>query len=148
MAALEESGFKLPMSSSVLKVDQLSVAYDGRKGSHPAVSGVSLHIGEGEALGLVGESGSGKSSVALAILRYLPKNARIAASALEFQGREIRDLSAEQLRQLRGNHIAAVYQHPGAALNPSMTIGRQITETIMRHRPVRHDEARARAAEL
>lgn len=78
-----------------------------------------LRIGEGEALGLVGESGSGKSSVALAILRYLPKNARIAASALGFQGREIRDLSAEQLRQLRGNHIAAVYQHPGAALNPS-----------------------------
>ncbi|UVK46509.1 ABC transporter ATP-binding protein [Mesorhizobium sp. AR07] len=136
------------MSSSVLNVDQLSIAYDGRKGSHPAVSGVSLHIGEGEALGLVGESGSGKSSVALAILRYLPKNARVAASALEFQGREIRDLSAEQLRQLRGNHIAAVYQHPGAALNPSMTIGWQITETIMRHRPVRHDEARERAAEL
>ncbi|AZO44560.1 ABC transporter ATP-binding protein [Mesorhizobium sp. M7D.F.Ca.US.005.01.1.1] len=136
------------MSSSVLNVDQLSIAYDGRKGSHPAVSGVSLHIGEGEALGLVGESGSGKSSVALAILRYLPKNAHIAASALEFQGREIRDLSAEQLRQLRGNHIAAVYQHPGAALNPSMTIGRQITETIMRHRPVRLDEARERAAEL
>ncbi|AMX94166.1 ABC transporter ATP-binding protein [Mesorhizobium sp. M7A.F.Ca.US.014.04.1.1] len=136
------------MSSSVLNVDQLSVAYDGRKGSHPAVSGVSLHIGEGEALGLVGESGSGKSSVALAILRYLPKNARIAASALEFQGREIRDLSAEQLRRLRGNHIAAVYQHPGAALNPSMTIGRQITETVMRHRPVRLEEARGRAAEL
>ena len=148
LAALEESGFKLPMPSSVLNVDQLFVAYEGRKGSHPAVSGVSLHIGEGEALGLVGESGSGKSSVALAILRYLPKNARIAASALEFQGREIRDLSAEQLRQLRGRHIAAVYQHPGAALNPSMTIGRQITETIMRHRPVRHDEARERAAEL
>ncbi|RWP10350.1 ABC transporter ATP-binding protein [Mesorhizobium sp.] len=136
------------MSSSVLNVDQLSVAYDGRKGSHPAVSGVSLHIGQGEALGLVGESGSGKSSVALAILRYLPKNARIAASALEFQGREIRDLSAEQLRRLRGNQIAAVYQHPGAALNPSMTIGRQITETIMRHSPVRLDEARERAAEL
>ncbi|RWC58654.1 ABC transporter ATP-binding protein [Mesorhizobium sp.] len=136
------------MCSSVLNVDQLTIAYDGSKGSHPAVSGVSLHIGEGEALGLVGESGSGKSSVALAILRYLPKNARIAASALEFQGREIRDLSAEQLRQLRGNYIAAVYQHPGAALNPSMTIGRQITETIMRHRPVRLEEARERAAEL
>ncbi|MER8373255.1 ABC transporter ATP-binding protein [Mesorhizobium sp. M1406] len=145
IAALEESGFKLPMFPSVLNVDQLSIAYDG---SHPAVSGVSLHIGEGEALGLVGESGSGKSSVALAILRYLPRNARLAASALEFQGQEIRDLSAEQLRQLRGNHIAAVYQHPGAALNPSMTIGRQITETIMRHRPVRPDEARERASEL
>ena len=112
------------MSSSVLNVDQLSIAYDGRKGSHPAVSGVSLHIGEGEALGLVGESGSGKSSVALAILRYLPRNAQVAASALEFQGREIRDLSPEQLRRLRGDRIAAVYQHPGAALNPAMTIGR------------------------
>ncbi|MER8428877.1 ABC transporter ATP-binding protein [Mesorhizobium caraganae] len=136
------------MSSSVLKVEQLTVAYDGRRGSHPAVNGVSLTIGEGEALGLVGESGSGKSSVALAILRYLPRNARIAASALEFQGREIRDLSPEQLRRLRGDRIAAVYQHPGAALNPAMTIGRQITETIMRHRPVRPDEARGRAAEL
>ncbi|MCV3206091.1 ABC transporter ATP-binding protein [Mesorhizobium sp. YC-39] len=136
------------MSSSVLNVEQLSVTYDGRKGSHPAVNGVSLRIAEGEALGLVGESGSGKSSVALAILRYLPRNARIAASALEFRDREIRDLSAEQLRKLRGDRIAAVYQHPGAALNPSMTIGRQITETILRHRPVRLDEARGRAAEL
>ncbi|MER9917139.1 MULTISPECIES: ABC transporter ATP-binding protein [unclassified Mesorhizobium] len=136
------------MSSSVLNVEQLTVAYDERRGSHPAVNGVSLTIGEGEALGLVGESGSGKSSVALAILRYLPSNARIAASALEFQGREIRNLSGEQLRRLRGDRIAAVYQHPGAALNPAMTIGRQITETIMRHRPVRQDEARTRAAEL
>lgn len=136
------------MSSSVLKVEQLTVAYDGRRTSHPAVNGVSLTIGEGEALGLVGESGSGKSSVALAILRYLPRNARVAASALEFQGHEIRDLSPEQLRRLRGDRIAAVYQHPGAALNPAMTIGRQITETIMRHRPVRSDEARGRAAEL
>jgi len=136
------------MSSSVLNVEKLSVAYNGRKGSHAAVSGVSLRIGEGEALGLVGESGSGKSSVALAILRYLPGNARIAASALEFQGRDMRDLSTEQLRGLRGDHIAAVYQHPGAALNPAITIGRQITETILRHRPVRHEEARLRAAEL
>src|SRR5438445_2911776 len=134
--------------SSVLNVEHLSVSYAGARRIHRAVDDISLEIGQGEALGLVGESGSGKSSVALAILRYLPKNARIAASALEFQGREIRDLSAEQLRQLRGRHIAAVYQHPGAALNPSMTIGRQITETIMRHRPVRHDEARERAADL
>jgi oligopeptide/dipeptide ABC transporter ATP-binding protein len=148
MAALEESGFKDPMSASVLKVEQLTVAYDGRTGSHPAVNGVSLTIGEGEALGLVGESGSGKSSVALAILRYLPRNAKVAASALEFQGREIRDLSPDQLRRLRGDRIAAVYQHPGAALNPAMTIGRQITETIIRHRPVRQDEARGRAADL
>lgn len=136
------------MSPSILNVERLSVSYRGHGGSHPAVKDVSLHIKEGEALGLVGESGSGKSSVAMAILRYLPKGTRVEASALTFQGREIRDLSAEQLRRLRGDHIAAVYQHPGAALNPSMTIGRQITETIMRHRKIRHEEAHGRAADL
>ncbi|MDX8481957.1 ABC transporter ATP-binding protein [Mesorhizobium sp. VK24D] len=136
------------MSSSVLNVEKLSIAYDGKRGWQSAVDGVSLSIGQGEALGLVGESGSGKSSVALAILRYLPGNARIAASALEFEGHELRGLSSEELRRLRGDRIAAVYQHPGAALNPAMTIGRQIGETIMRHRPVRHEEARWRSAEL
>ncbi|TIQ33710.1 MAG: ABC transporter ATP-binding protein [Mesorhizobium sp.] len=136
------------MSSSVLNVEKLSIAYGGKRGWQSAVDAVSLAIGQGEALGLVGESGSGKSSVALAILRYLPGNARIAASALEFEGHELRGLSSEELRRLRGDRIAAVYQHPGAALNPAMTIGRQIGETIMRHRPVRHEEARWRSAEL
>ncbi|TIV25972.1 MAG: ABC transporter ATP-binding protein [Mesorhizobium sp.] len=136
------------MSPSVLNVEKLSIAYGGRRGWQSAVNGVSLTIGQGEALGLVGESGSGKSSVAMAILRYLPGNAQVAASALEFQGREISGLSGEELRGLRGDRIAAVYQHPGAALSPAMTIGRQIGETIMRHRPVRHEEARWRSAEL
>ncbi|TIV60950.1 MAG: ATP-binding cassette domain-containing protein, partial [Mesorhizobium sp.] len=136
------------MSPSVLNVEKLSIAYGGKRGWQSAVNGVSLLIGQGEALGLVGESGSGKSSVAMAILRYLPGNARIAASALEFQGREISSLSGEELRGLRGDRIAAVYQHPGAALSPAMTIGRQIGETIMRHRPVRREEARWRSAEL
>ncbi|RUX34342.1 ABC transporter ATP-binding protein [Mesorhizobium sp. M2A.F.Ca.ET.042.01.1.1] len=136
------------MSPSVLNVEKLSIAYGGKRGWQSAVNGVSLTIGQGEALGLVGESGSGKSSVAMAILRYLPGNARLEASAIEFQGREIRGLSGEELRGLRGDRIAAVYQHPGAALSPAMTIGRQIGETIMRHRPVRHEEARWRSAEL
>ncbi|RWB78666.1 MAG: ABC transporter ATP-binding protein [Mesorhizobium sp.] len=136
------------MSPSVLNVEKLSIAYGGKRGWQSAVNGVSLAIDQGEALGLVGESGSGKSSVAMAILRYLPANARVAASALEFQGREISGLSGEELRGLRGDRIAAVYQHPGAALSPAMTIGRQIGETIMRHRPVRHEEARWRSAEL
>ncbi|AZO19345.1 ABC transporter ATP-binding protein [Mesorhizobium sp. M1E.F.Ca.ET.045.02.1.1] len=136
------------MSPSVLNVEKLSIAYGGRRGWQSAVDRVSLSIDQGEALGLVGESGSGKSSVALAILRYLPGNARLAASALEFLGREMRGLSGEDLRGLRGDRIAAVYQHPGAALNPAMTIGRQIGETIMRHRPVRYEEARWRSTEL
>ncbi|WP_245476964.1 MULTISPECIES: ABC transporter ATP-binding protein [unclassified Mesorhizobium] len=129
-------------------MEKLSIDYGGKRGWQSAVDGMSLSIGQGEALGLVGESGSGKSSVALAILSYLPGNARLAASALEFEGRELRGLSGGELRGLRGDRIAAVYQHPGAALNPAMTIGRQIGETIMRHRPVRHEEARWRSAEL
>ncbi|WP_292136817.1 ABC transporter ATP-binding protein, partial [Mesorhizobium sp.] len=135
-------------SSSVLSVEHLSVSYRSARRIHRAVDDISLEIGQGEALGLVGESGSGKSSVALAVLRYLPKHARVEAAQLAFENREIRDLSAVELRRLRGDRIAAVYQHPGSALNPSMTIGGQITETILRHRPMHHDDAQARAAQL
>ncbi|MBN9217635.1 MAG: ABC transporter ATP-binding protein [Mesorhizobium sp.] len=137
-----------PIPSPVLNVENLTVSYRGAGRIHRAVDDISLRIGQGEALGLVGESGSGKSSVALAVLRYLPRHARVEASQLAFENREIRDLSADQLRRLRGDRIAAVYQHPGSALNPSMTIGGQITETLLRHRPMHHDEARARAAQL
>lgn len=134
--------------SSVLNVERLSVSYAGRGATHAAVNDVSLRIAPGEALGLVGESGSGKSSVALAVLRYLPTNARVEASRLAFEDRELRDLSAGDLRKLRGDRIAAVYQHPGSALNPSMTIGAQISETILRHRPMHRDDAFQRAAHL
>ncbi|WP_137935058.1 dipeptide ABC transporter ATP-binding protein [Mesorhizobium comanense] len=137
-----------PISSPVLNVENLTVSYRGAGRIHRAVDDISLRIGQGEALGLVGESGSGKSSVALAVLRYLPRHARVEASQLAFENREIRDLSADQLRRLRGDRIAAVYQHPGSALNPSMTIGGQITETLLRHRPMHHDDAHARAAQL
>ncbi|MBZ9743243.1 MULTISPECIES: ABC transporter ATP-binding protein [unclassified Mesorhizobium] len=136
------------MSSSVLNVEHLSVSYRGARRIHRAVDDISLEIGQGEALGLVGESGSGKSSVALAVLRYLPKHARVEAAQLAFENREIRDLSAVELRRLRGDRIAAVYQHPGSALNPSMTIGGQITETLLRHRAMHHDDALGRAAQL
>ena len=95
-------------SSSVLNVEHLSISYRGARHIHRAVDDISLEIGQGEALGLVGESGSGKSSVALAVLRYLPRHARVEAAQLAFENREIRDLSADQLRRLRGDRIAAV----------------------------------------
>jgi peptide/nickel transport system ATP-binding protein len=135
-------------SPLVLQLERLSVTYRTGRGHQRAVDDISLQIMPGEALGLVGESGSGKSSVALAALRHLPRNAEVEASALKFQGREMRSLRAEELRRLRGDRIAAVYQNPGSALNPSLTIGRQITETIERHRNVRREEAIASAAEL
>ncbi|MFE0013434.1 dipeptide ABC transporter ATP-binding protein [Mesorhizobium sp. NPDC059054] len=135
-------------SPSVLNIERLSVSYRSGGSLQRAVSNVSLSIQPGEALGLVGESGSGKSSVALAALRYLPKHTQVEASALQFLGRDLRTLSAEELRRLRGDRIAAVYQHPGSALNPSLTIGRQITETIVRHRHASRGDAALQATDL
>lgn len=134
--------------SSVLNIERLSVSYRSGRSLQRAVSNVSLSVGPGEALGLVGESGSGKSSVALAALRYLPKQTQVEASALQFLGRDLRTLPAEELRRLRGDRIAAVYQHPGSALNPSLTIGRQITETIVRHRSASQQDATLQAGDL
>ncbi|PSH65510.1 peptide ABC transporter ATP-binding protein [Phyllobacterium sophorae] len=132
----------------MLQIDRLFVTYGSGQKSLRAVNDVSLSIGAGEAFGLVGESGSGKSTVALAALRYLPSNARFQSAALNFQGLDLYGLSAPQLRRLRGNSIAAVYQHPGSALNPSMTIGAQIVETIVQHAKVGRDAAHERALSL
>nr|WP_245432482.1 ABC transporter ATP-binding protein [Mesorhizobium loti] len=139
---------KQTSSPSVLNIERLSVSYRSGSSLQRAVSNVSLTVRPGEALGLVGESGSGKSSVALAALRYLPKHTQVEASALQFLGRDLRTLSTEELRRLRGDRIAAVYQHPGSALNPSLTIGRQITETIVRHRDASERDARLQATDL
>lgn len=135
-------------SPFVLNIERLSVSYRSGRSLHRAVSNVSLSVKPGEALGIVGESGSGKSSVALAALRYLPKHTEVEASALHFLGRDLRTLSTEELRRLRGDRISAVYQHPGSALNPSLTIGRQITETIVRHRNAGQRDAARQAADL
>lgn len=135
-------------SPYVLNIERLSVSYRSAGALQRAVNNVSLGVRRGEALGLVGESGSGKSSVALAALRYLPKHTQVEASALQFLERDLRTLSTEELRRLRGDRIAAVYQHPGSALNPSLTIGRQITETIVRHRNASQRDAALQAADL
>ena len=84
----------------------------------------------GKSYGLVGKSGSGKSTAAMAALRYLPRNGRVAGGRVLFEGRDLAALSERELRELRGGRIAAVYQNPGAALNPALTIGRQVRRCI------------------
>jgi oligopeptide/dipeptide ABC transporter ATP-binding protein len=134
--------------TAVLDIEDLSVRYRRRGGWTPAVANVSLRIAAGEALGLVGESGSGKSTVVFAALRYLPDTADVTVGRLAVEGQDLMALSPDALRRVRGNRVGAVYQHPGAALNPALTIGRQITEVLRRHRGLAGAEARERAEDL
>ena len=118
-------------SSILLEIENLRVWF----GSTEVVRGVSLTLERGEVLGLVGESGSGKSVTSLAILGLLDAAARVEGS-IRWRGRELVGLSNRELRAIRGREIAMIFQEPMTALNPAMTVGRQITEAILAHRTV------------
>lgn len=114
-----------------------------------AVDGVSYTVNEGETVAIVGESGSGKSVGALSILRLIPDPpGRIVAGEVVFAGRDLMQISEEEMRQVRGGEIGMVFQEPMTSLNPVLTIGRQITETVEQHRGVGRDRAAWRALEL
>jgi len=126
---------------SLLRVDHLevSVAVGNGRGAgarYPVLQDVSFEMQPGETLGLVGESGSGKSLTALSILRLLPQPAvRLERGAIHFDGRDLTQLPIDAMRALRGNRIAMIFQDPMTALNPVQTIGRQIEEVMLLHRP-------------
>ena len=137
------------MDAPLLALDDLTVHYQTRRGPLPAVAGVSLELQPGTALGLVGESGSGKTSLAMAILRLLPDNARIVQGRIRFQGRDLVPLPEDQMRQIRWRGISMIFQAAMNAWNPVYTVGRQIVEAIQTHEPrVSDEEARERVAEL
>ena len=132
----------------ILSVDDLRVGFATEDGVVQAVDGVSFELAEGEILAIVGESGSGKSVTAQTItgLTRAP-NARITGS-ISYRGRELNGLDDDQLRDVRGEQIAMVFQDPMSSLNPVSRVGDQITEMIHAHRDVSKQEARARAVEL
>ncbi|MBP0617397.1 ABC transporter ATP-binding protein [Jiella mangrovi] len=115
-------------SAPALHLDDLSVAYTVRGRDLPVLSNVGLTIERGEAYGLVGESGSGKSTVALALQRVLPPNGRISGGHARVAGKDVMELGTAALRKMRANDVAMVFQDPGKALNPSLTVGRQMAE--------------------
>ncbi|MDB6106341.1 MAG: oppD1 [Gammaproteobacteria bacterium] len=136
------------MNTALLDVEHLAVNFVGRWGSRTVVADVSFRLDAGEAVGLVGESGSGKSLSMLSLLRLLPDGAHALAARARFDGRDLLSLTTAELNAVRGREIAVVFQDPLAALNPVLTIGRQIMEVVRRHFHVSKTEARQRAAQL
>jgi peptide/nickel transport system ATP-binding protein len=130
-----------------LELIDLDVTYRVRGVERQVLRGVSFTVARGASYGLVGESGCGKSTAALAIVQYLPRNGRVRSGEIRIAGRDVVSLSYPELRHLRANDVSMVYQNPGAALNPSIRIGRQVAE-VFTVRGVKQDEAmdRARAA--
>jgi peptide/nickel transport system ATP-binding protein len=137
----------VPPPRPVLVVDDLRVAFPGRDGGWTeAVRGVSFTLGR-ERLGIVGESGSGKSQTGRAILGLTAPEGRVTAKRLEFHGTDLLNCSARERRDLRGGRIAMVLQDPKFSLNPVMTIGDQVVETLRAHSRMSGREARAKALE-
>ena len=132
----------------LLSVRDLTVAFDTRRGSFDAVSGVSFDVRPGRTLGVVGESGSGKSVTAMALMRLLPDSARVTTGEVRFGARDLGPLSDREMQSIRGRGIAMVFQDPMASLNPILTIGWQVMEPLMLQLGLGRRAARARAQEL
>ncbi|WP_435404828.1 dipeptide ABC transporter ATP-binding protein [Mesobacterium hydrothermale] len=132
----------------ILEIDNLSISFFTRLREIPAVMDFSVKVQPGEAVGLVGESGCGKSTVALGVMQDLGKNGRVVGGSIKFKGRDLGQMSADELRDIRGNEIAMIYQEPMASLNPAMKIGRQLMEVPMIHEGVSEAEAYKRALEV
>ncbi|WP_433409664.1 ABC transporter ATP-binding protein [Saccharomonospora azurea] len=129
--------------NKLLEVSDLAVAF----GDVSAVRGVSFAVEAGESLAIVGESGSGKSLSSLAVLGLLPSQARVTAGSIRFDGRDLLSRTDDELRRLRGEELAIIFQDPLSALNPSLTVGYQIGEVFRRRRGLGRAEARQKAIE-
>lgn len=136
------------MAEPLLSIRDLCVDYVTEKGPVRAIDSVSLDVGAGEIVGIAGESGSGKSTLAQALLRILPPPAVIAGGSVRFEGRDLLTLNEAELRALRWSRISMVFQSAMDALNPVITIGEQIADTLAAHGAVSPAAARARAGEL
>ena len=132
----------------ILEIDKLSISFFTRLREIPAVMDFSVTVQPGEAVGLVGESGCGKSTVALGVMQDLGVNGRIVCGSIKFKGRDLGAMSAEELRDIRGNEIAMIYQEPMASLNPAMRIGKQLMEVPMIHEGISEKEAEERALQV
>src|SRR5579859_7716052 len=133
----------------LLEVDDLRTQFDTSAGTVRAVDGVSYTVQEGETVGIVGESGCGKSVGALSILRLIPNPpGRVVGGTIRFRGEDLLAMSDAKLHAVRGGQIAMVFQEPMTSLNPVLTIGLQLCETMEFHLKMTPAQANARAVEL
>ena len=133
----------------LLEVSDLRTQFFTQDGVVKAVNGVSFTLNEGEALGLVGESGCGKSVSALSLMRLIPQPpGRIVSGQVMFDGRDLLKLKADDMRKVRGNDVAMIFQDPMTSLNPVLTIGRQIGEALELHKGMDRSASRKRTIEL
>jgi peptide/nickel transport system ATP-binding protein len=133
---------------ALLEVENLRVEFPTRRGTLLAIDDVSLHINEGEVLGVVGESGAGKSLTGASIIGLLEPPGRIAAGQIRLDGQRIDTLPYDEMRRIRGKKIGAIFQDPLTSLNPLYTVGHQLVETIQVHTDLTDKQALDRAVEL
>jgi peptide/nickel transport system ATP-binding protein len=131
----------------VISVKHLEIQIRSDRGSYPVVADMALEVRPGETLCIVGESGCGKSMTALSLLRLLPEAARVTKGEIRIDGDDLLAMNEHQVEDLRGERIAMIFQEPLTALNPVLTIGEQIAESVRQHRKVGHKAAMERAIE-
>jgi peptide/nickel transport system ATP-binding protein len=136
-------------AAPLLEIDGLRTYFDTLQGEVRSVNGVSYRVEAGQTVGVVGESGCGKSVTALSVMRLVPTPpGRFAGGAIRYRGTDLLKLSEPEMRKIRGNRISMIFQEPMTSLNPVLTVGRQIAETVMLHQRVGRKEAMARATEM
>ncbi|MBB1202735.1 ABC transporter ATP-binding protein [Enterobacteriaceae bacterium 89] len=133
---------------NLLELDNLKTSFFTRDGEVHSVRGVSFALQQGEIVGIVGESGCGKSVTCKSVIQLLGNNGKITGGNVRFHGEDLARKTPEQMRRIRGNEIAMIFQDPMTALNPVLTIGRQMTEILVRNKGLLKREAKAKALEM
>ena len=136
------------MAQTLLQVEDLHTQFFTSRGVVHAVDGVSLHIDQGETLGVVGESGCGKTMTALSLLRLVPDPGRITSGRILFRGQDVTKMDDDAIREFRGNDVAMIFQDPMTSMNPVTKVGPQIEEAMTAHERFTADQAKGRVVEL